>query len=102
MKKLFSNKKHIEIQSLVDYTILFALKLRNNIVLKPASNKRERGQGLVEYAIVLALVAIVVIATMKTLGLKIDDVLASVTCHLNPNAVLPTVNGITPVCSSYL
>lgn len=34
---------------------------------------REKGQGLVEYAIILALVAIVVIAVMRLLGPKIGN-----------------------------
>ena len=36
------------------------------------SKKNEKGQGLVEYAIILALVAIVVIAVMGVLGPKIS------------------------------
>ena len=34
---------------------------------------KEKGQGLVEYAIILALIAIVVIAVMTTLGKKINN-----------------------------
>ena len=34
---------------------------------------KEKGQGLVEYAIILALVAIVVIAVMRLLGPKIGN-----------------------------
>ncbi len=34
---------------------------------------KEKGQGLVEYAIILALIAIVVIAIMSTLGKKINN-----------------------------
>ncbi len=33
----------------------------------------QRGQGLVEYAIILALIAIVVIAVMTTLGKKVNN-----------------------------
>lgn len=33
----------------------------------------EKGQGLVEYAIILALIAVVVIAIMSTLGKKINN-----------------------------
>ncbi len=34
---------------------------------------KEKGQGLVEYAIILALIAIVVIAVMTTLGKKVNN-----------------------------
>ncbi len=37
------------------------------------SKKNEKGQGLVEYAIILALVAIVVIGVMRVLGPKIGN-----------------------------
>ena len=33
----------------------------------------EKGQGLVEYAIIIALIAIVVIAVMATLGQKVNN-----------------------------
>lgn len=39
---------------------------------------QERGQGLVEYAIILAFVAIVVIAIMRLLGPKVGNVFSSV------------------------
>jgi len=38
---------------------------------------KEIGQGLVEYAIILALVAIVVIAVMRLLGPKIGNTFSS-------------------------
>jgi len=38
----------------------------------------EKGQGLVEYAIILALIAIVVIAVMQLLGPKIGNVFSSI------------------------
>lgn len=34
---------------------------------------KERGQGLVEYAIILALIAIVVIAVMRLMGPKLGN-----------------------------
>jgi pilus assembly protein Flp/PilA len=34
---------------------------------------KEKGQGLVEYAIILALIAIVVVAIMTTLGNKVNN-----------------------------
>ena len=39
---------------------------------------KEKGQGLVEYAIILALVAIVVIAVMRILGPKIGTTFSSI------------------------
>jgi pilus assembly protein Flp/PilA len=39
---------------------------------------KEKGQGLVEYAIILALVAIVVIAVMRLLGPKIGNVFSTI------------------------
>ena len=47
-----------------NYTMLFALK--------------EKGQGLVEYAIILALIAIVVIAVMGILGKKVNNTFNSI------------------------
>ena len=34
---------------------------------------KEKGQGLVEYAIIIALIAIVVIAVVTTLGKKVNN-----------------------------
>ena len=45
---------------------------------------KEKGQGLVEYAIILALVAIVVIAVMRLLGPKIGNTFSSINSGL-PN-----------------
>jgi len=45
-------------------TMLFALK--------------EKGQGLVEYAIILALIAIVVIAVMTILGKKVNNTFSQI------------------------
>ena len=39
---------------------------------------KEKGQGLVEYAIILALIAIVVIAVMTTLGQKVNNTFGSI------------------------
>ena len=43
---------------------------------------KERGQGLVEYAIILALVAIVVIAIMRLLGPKIGNTFSTISSSL--------------------
>ena len=43
---------------------------------------KEKGQGLVEYAIILALVAIVVIAVMRLLGPKIGNTFSTINASL--------------------
>lgn len=54
-----------------DFTgIIFICLKGENIMLFVL---KEKGQGLVEYAIILALIAIVVIAIMSTLGKKINN-----------------------------
>lgn len=45
--------------------------------------KEEKGQGLVEYALILVLIAIVVIAIMTSLGQKTCEVFSTVNCALN-------------------
>jgi Flp pilus assembly pilin Flp len=45
-------------------------------------SKRIKGQGLVEYAIILALVAIVVIAVMQILGPKVGNTFSSINSSL--------------------
>jgi pilus assembly protein Flp/PilA len=58
--------------------------LRQIIILKGISimfmlfAPKERGQGLVEYAIILALIAIVVIGIMGTLGKKVNNTFNSI------------------------
>ena len=43
---------------------------------------KEKGQGLVEYAIILALVAIVVIAVMRLLGPKVGNTFSTINSSL--------------------
>ena len=43
---------------------------------------REKGQGLVEYALILVLVAIVVIAVLLILGPAIGDVFSTIVSHI--------------------
>ncbi len=45
---------------------------------------KEKGQGLVEYAIILALIAIVVIAMMTYLGNKVNNTMSAISNAL-PN-----------------
>jgi pilus assembly protein Flp/PilA len=41
-------------------------------------DRDERGQGLAEYALILALIAVVVIAAVTFLGTQINSILSSV------------------------
>ncbi len=45
---------------------------------------REEGQGLVEYALILVLVAIVVIAILAILGPQIGNIFSQITSGLTP------------------
>ena len=46
--------------------------------------KKEKGQGLVEYALILVLVAIVVIAALTILGPIIGNVFTKINTGLSP------------------
>lgn len=46
------------------------------------SSRRERGQGLVEYALIIALVAIVVIAALVLLGPRLSSIFNNVNSNL--------------------
>jgi pilus assembly protein Flp/PilA len=48
------------------------------------SQRREKGQGLVEYALILVLVAIVVIAILLLLGPAVGNVFSTVIAFLGP------------------
>jgi pilus assembly protein Flp/PilA len=39
---------------------------------------KEKGQGLVEYAIILALIAIIVIAVLRLMGSKLGDTYSTI------------------------
>ena len=45
---------------------------------------REAGQGLVEYALILVLIAIVVIGILTLLGGKVSQVFSPINSGLNP------------------
>ena len=51
------------------------------------SNKKEKGQGLVEYALILVLVAVIVLAVMVMTGSTISTVYCSVVVALDPGAI---------------
>jgi pilus assembly protein Flp/PilA len=43
---------------------------------------QERGQGLVEYAIILVLVAVVVIAVMRLIGPRVGNIFSTINSSL--------------------
>lgn len=45
---------------------------------------REEGQGLVEYALILVLIAIIVIAVLTLLGPAIGNIFSTIMGSLNP------------------
>jgi pilus assembly protein Flp/PilA len=46
------------------------------------SHLQERGQGLIEYAIILVLVAVVVIAIIRLLGPKVGNIFSTINSSL--------------------
>ncbi|HEU4324077.1 MAG TPA: hypothetical protein VFS21_13085 [Roseiflexaceae bacterium] len=44
--------------------------------------KREAGQGLVEYALIITLIAIVVIGVMRLIGINLFGIFGSIACVL--------------------
>ena len=67
--------------------------LSDNCVREGRPRTRHRGQGTAEYAIVLALVAIIAISALLFLSNGIGDVLANVSNGFGPSAssAVPTV-----------
>lgn len=61
--------------------------------MKGLSSKHssEEGQGLVEYALLLTLVAVVVIGILSVLGTSINNVYLKVMTGLQPNGVITSV-----------
>jgi pilus assembly protein Flp/PilA len=49
--------------------------------------RREEGQGLVEYALILVLVALVVIAALILLGDRVGEIFNTITEGLDPNTM---------------
>jgi pilus assembly protein Flp/PilA len=52
-------------------------------MIKKSLNKKQKGQGLVEYALILVLVAIVVIAALMILGPIIGNVFSDINSSLS-------------------
>ena len=62
----------------------------NNLSL---SQNPKKGQGLVEYAIILALVAIVVIAVMRLMGPKVGNTFSSINNSLDVGGAVSVPSG---------
>ncbi|NPV07434.1 MAG: Flp family type IVb pilin [Anaerolineae bacterium] len=56
--------------------------------------RRQEGQGLVEYALILVLVALVVIAALILLGNRIGGVFGTVNDSLDPAAIAATATAL--------
>lgn len=52
--------------------------------------RRQEGQGLVEYALILVLVALVLIAALVLLGGRLQSVFGTINTQLNPTNVAAT------------
>lgn len=52
--------------------------LRTTITTAPADTETQRGQGLAEYALILALIAIIAIAALVFLGGEISEILSTI------------------------
>jgi len=52
--------------------------------------RREEGQGLVEYALILVLVALVVIAALALLGSRVGGVFGNINTGLDPTNIAAT------------
>ena len=48
---------------------------------------KEKGQGLIEYALILVLIAVVVIVVLKALGPQIGGIFSSIHTSLSANGV---------------
>lgn len=65
------------------FDVLFQVVDRVTLAFKSAQDgRRTRGQGLVEYALIIALIAIVVIAALLLLGPRIASVFNNISSSL--------------------
>ena len=79
------SKLHLFLRQIV--SILQRAGARLRTTGRFALSQATRGQGLVEYALTLALIAIVVIGVLTQLGGKTSQVFSSVGCVLDGGAV---------------
>jgi Flp pilus assembly pilin Flp len=60
--------------------------------LRPQFKQPERGQGLVEYALLIVLVAIVVVAALSMMGGQVRQTFNNITCVLDMSSTIRGVN----------
>ena len=65
-----------------------AFTYNSTIFLNRLTRRRERGQGMVEYAFILILIALVVIVMLITTGGQIRNMYSDITYTLNNQAGL--------------
>ena len=65
-----------------DYFIFFARSVFSERDSSMLFQPQEKGQGLVEYAIILVFVAIVVIAIMRLIGPKVGTIFSTINSSL--------------------
>lgn len=70
----------VELKKTIEEDIMTALKSVNTIIRNLISE--EEGQGMVEYALILALVSVVAIATLTTMGGNVNTVFTNATTAL--------------------
>jgi len=63
---------------MVRYAKVLANQLRKSLRATPGSDAQARGQGLAEYALLLALIAIIAIVALLFMGGQISTVLSTV------------------------
>lgn len=59
--------------------------------------RRQAAQGLVEYALILVLIAVVVIGTVTTMGRRVSSVYSQIDCGLAGSYVTTTTQNNAPV-----
>ena len=65
------------------FDVLFQVVNRVSLALKAEhGDQRTRGQGLVEYALIIALIAVVVIAALLVLGPRIASIFNNISSTL--------------------
>jgi pilus assembly protein Flp/PilA len=56
--------------------------MHNDRVVDPVADDDERGQGMVEYALILVLIAVVVIIVLILLGNQVQNVFSNISAGL--------------------
>jgi pilus assembly protein Flp/PilA len=55
---------------------------KEDIIMRKLNDLRKKGQGLVEYALILVLIAIVVIVILAVLGGAVNDIFSTIASAL--------------------